>query len=270
MQRIASCVFEYIFAGEPRSFGGLQAAALVECGLARFTQTVEGIVDEPIVLLAAADFFSMDTSMQAILSAGLTSSDAAERGFAFKRFGAFLLARAFESQTESQTPQTPSGTPALSKLPTPPVSAPQIPLSSVFEFIGSTELRHESAHLVAIGRGVKNKYRCTLVKFSPSFGCNYILGQSLSSGDQTLEWLKNPKDTAFCFPDEDVGFDLILLLQLSDATVLRVLVQFEHISERLIGLVKTEDAFRMTDPLQFLSQRGYILEPEESKCVFVC
>jgi hypothetical protein len=237
-------------------------------------------MDEPIVLLAAADFFSTQTSwtMEAILSEGLTSTIDPERGYALERFGAFLLARAFESQTPSQTPpQTPSKTPALSQSPTPRLSASQIPLSSVFEFIGSTKLRRESAHLVAIGWDDNNQYRCTPITFSPPTGCNYILGRSTSSPNQTLEWLENPKDTAFCFPDKDIGPDLILLLQLSDASILRVLVQFKHnSSSRTIGPVETEDAFWTTDPVQFLSQRKSnpdepkTSEPETSKYAFVC
>ena len=220
MRRIASCVFEYIFTGKSRSVAGPEAADLVEIGLARFRQTVDGVVDEPIVLLAAADFFSTQTSwtMQDYLETSLSSSQATEHGFALERFGAFLLARAFELKTEpktqSQTPQTPS-----SKLSTPPSKASQTRLSSVFRFIGNhTKLHRESAHLVSIGRDNQNEYRYTPVKFSPPSGSNYVLGQSTSSSEETLEWLKNPNDTAVCFPDVSIGPDLILLLQLSDAS----------------------------------------------------
>ena len=275
MQRIASCVFEYIFTGKPRSIGGPEAETLVEIGFARFRQTVDGVVDEPVVLLAAANFFSTKTSwtMQDYLETSLLSSQAAERGFALERFGAFMLARAFELKTESQsqshTPET-----SRSKSSTPLLSASQTRLSSVFTFIGNhTKLHCESAHLVSIGRDDENEYRYTPVKFSPPSGSNYILGQSPSSSEETLEWLKNPNGTAFCFPDVNVGPDLILLLQLSDATILRVLVQFKHNSTRTLGPVKTEDAFRTTDPSQFLTVRETSLEPfkpETSKCVFVC
>jgi hypothetical protein len=245
------------------------AESLVESGFARFRQTLDGVMDEPVVLLAAAEFFSTETTwtMQNYLGTCLLSSQATERGFAMERFGAFLLARAFESKTASQlqahTPRTRSSKPTS-----------QTRLSSVFEFIGPTKLRHESAHLVSIGRDNKNKYRCTPITFSPSSGSHYIIGHSPSSEDQTLEWLKNPNDTALCFPDPNVGPDLILLLQLSDATILRVLVQFKHNSTRTIGAVKTEDAFRTTDPVQFLTVKETSLEPESlepetSKYVFV-
>ena len=240
MHQIACCVFEYIFAGQPRRFAGRQAEALVEYGFARFQQTETGVVDEPIVLLAAADFFSKQTSwsMSTILSAGLTSSNPGERGFTFERFGAFLLATAFESQT---------------------------PLSSVFDFVGRTKLHRESAHLVAINNG--DKRRRTPVKISPPVRCNYILGQSHSSEQQTLDWLENPKGTALCFPVKTFGPDLILLLQLSDATVLRVLVQFKQITQRTIGTARTEEAIQTTDPVNFFSKREAIPDTDTYKCV---
>ena len=169
-------------------------------------------MDEPVVLLAAAEFFSTETtwSMQNYLGTCLLSSQVTEHSFAMERFGAFLLARAFElrtaSQLQSQTLQT--------------------HLSSVFKFISPTKLHRESAHLVSIDRDNKNKYWSMPITFSPSSGSHYIIGHLHSSEEQTLEWLKNPNDTALCFPDPNIGPDLILLLQLSDATVLRVLVQF--------------------------------------------
>jgi hypothetical protein len=71
---VATSVFEYIFTGQPRSFGGSEGAAMVENGFATFQETETGVVDEPLALLAAANFFAKQTSwsLETILSAFLS------------------------------------------------------------------------------------------------------------------------------------------------------------------------------------------------------
>jgi hypothetical protein len=238
MHKVACCVYEYIFTGQPSSVGGPKAESLVQLGFARFRDTEFGVVDEPLALLAAANFFSENTSwtMQTVLSAGLLSLNPGERGFTFERFCAFLLAKAFESPTS---------------------------LSSVFTFIGPNKLDGETARLVAIEKDGDDSCRCTPVTISASARRHYILGQSPSSDRQVLDWLENPKGTALCFPAKSIGPDLILFLQLSDSTVLRVLIQFKQITQRTISPAQTEDAMRTTDPMSFFTRHARISGTDE-------
>jgi hypothetical protein len=236
-------VFEYILCGKVRSLGGPLSRALVECGFARFRNDDDTTVDEPIALLAAANFFTTRTtwSMRSLLESHLTSLNPASRGFSFEHFIAYLLARAFKSPRA---------------------------LSSVFDFIDETELTDEVAHLVAINLADDNQFICTPVDISSNGGPHYILGCSPSSESETLEWLKNPKNTVFCFPIRTVGPDVILTLQLSDGGIVRVLVQCKQRNQATLGAQRTQDAFRSTDNQQFISQWVEDPETKQTMCVF--
>ena len=93
----------------------------------------------------------------------------------------------------------------------------------------------------------------TPLKIKTHYRSNHTLGCSPSTVADTLEWLQDPRGTAFCFPANIVGPDLIFVLRLtSDNTVLRVCVQFKHTEK-----VSPKDwrmAIRTTDPSTFLSE----------------
>lgn len=231
LRTIAVSVLEYIFTGQPRSLGGPDTELLVEHGFARFYVQQEGIADEPLALLAATHYFSLNTpwTLQHLLLDSLTETKASPRGFAFQFYGSYMLAAAFQSWRK---------------------------LSSVFTFIGKTPLQNESARLVAVNKQPRSVSQVHPVSFDRRTGPHYILGHSPTSQEETLSWMENPKGTAFCFPEEHVGPDLILLLELSSGGVLRVLVQYKHHSNKsTITPLETEDAFRTTDPAKFISTR---------------
>jgi hypothetical protein len=231
LPQIALSVLEYIFTGMPRSLGSSSTEVLVEHGFARFHNRKEGIADEPLALLAAVHYFSLNTpwTLQRTLLNGLTSSNASSRGIAFQLYGSYMLAAAFQSWRK---------------------------LSSVFTFIGTTRLRHESARLVAVIKHPNSESQVHPVSFSQRIGPHHILGHSSRDVEETLSWLENPKGTAICFPHEHVGPDLILLLELASGGIVRVLVQFKHNSAKgTITPLDTEDAFRTTDPAKFISTR---------------
>lgn len=224
-------MLEYIFTRQPRSLGGTNIELLVEHGFARFYTQQEGIADEPLALLAAVHYFSLNTpwNLKHLLLDGLNETKASSRGFAFQLYGSYMLAAAFQSWKK---------------------------LSSVFTFIGKTQLQNESARLVAVIKHSCSGSQVHPVSFDQRIGPHYILGHSPTSREETLSWLENPKGTAFCFPEELVGPHLILLLELSSGGVLRVLIQFKHHSNKgTITPLETEDAFRTTDPAKFISTR---------------
>jgi hypothetical protein len=227
---IVSIVFEYLLCGRVKPIVSPDNRALVECGFARFRNDDDDtIVDEPLALLAAATFFTDSTtwSIRGLLSSHLSSSSPHSRGLSFEHYVAFLLANAFKSPRA---------------------------LSSVFTFIGKTKLSGERASLVGLHLADSGQFICTPIDISSNAGPHYKLGSSPSSSLETLEWLKNPKSTSFCFPPNVVGPDVILTLQLSDGGILRVLVQCKQHNQNTLGPQKTENAFRSTDTALFVSQ----------------
>jgi hypothetical protein len=152
------------------------------------------------------------------LTRALNPSNAAYRG-------AYLLARAFSVPTS---------------------------LSKVFKFVkggkkANEALQNELAELVTLEK-VGNNFQTTPLQITTSLRSSHVLGRSPLTVADTLEWLQNPQGSAFCFPANTVGADLIFVLRLtSDNTVLRVCVQFSP--------QDSEKAIRTTDPSTFLSQK---------------
>lgn len=95
----------------------------------------------------------------------------------------------------------------------------------------------------------------------------YILGRSTRTQADPVQWFRDPDHSVFCFPNNSLGPDLILLLQLLDGGLLRVLVQFKHLSDPTIDPKATEDAFRTTDPNQFLSNKTRAPVPDETTAI---
>jgi len=223
---LADFVLEYTFTGKIRGLSGPNGGAMVEFGVSRFKK--QGAqTDEPLAILALVTFFQQEELTSAgYLTRALNTSDAASRGIAFEPFGAYLLARAFSVPTR---------------------------LSSVFEFVGGKKankaLQDELAELVTLEK-VGDNFQITPLQIDVNLRSSHVLGHSPSTVADTLEWLQNPQGTAFCFPANTVGPDLIFVLRLTrDNTVLRVCVQFKHTQQ------DSEEAIHTTDPSTFLSQK---------------
>jgi hypothetical protein len=234
LRQIAGFIFEYIFNGRTGGLSDPDSQKLVEYGVARFGNVdPKIIVDEPLALLGAIHFFNTETEwdLRHFLLDGLSTSYEAGRGIAFEHLGAYLLAVAF-------------GKPRL--------------LSSVFKFYGPGPhlLENETGCLVAIDQ-TRGSSTCMPVDISSDTRPTYVLGRKCATEDQTLSWLKDPGLSIFCFPASTVGPDLILVLELSNKKVLRVLVQFKQTSSKsTLSFVDTQKAIKTTDPYEFLSQQS--------------
>jgi hypothetical protein len=100
-------------------------------------------------------------------------------------------------------------------------------LGEVFEFVGSNGLAQEIGHLVVV-HNRNGEFVAHPLNITSNALPTYILGHSPPDARQTLSWLEDPKRVIFCFPAHGVGPKLILLLQLSDKRLLRVLIQFKQ------------------------------------------
>ena len=190
--------------------GGSDYEKLVEYGVARFGNLKDIIADEPLALLAAIHYFTTETpwSLSYLLIDGLCHPNEGARGIAFEQFGVYLLALAFRTPTR---------------------------LSKVLKFAGKSEIRGEVGQLVAIHLNQAGEFVCHPVDITSDMRPTCILGRSPRTENGTLSWLKDPKGSVLCFPAHTVGPDLILLLQLSDSRIVRVLVQFKYTTSNTIG-----------------------------------
>ena len=114
--------------------------------------------------------------------------------------------------------------------------------------------QEEPAQLVTLEK-VDGEFKITPLQIKTNRQSNHVLGHSPSTVAETLEWLQNPQGTAFCFPANDVGPDLIFVLRLINSnTVLRVCVQFKHTKE--LSATDSEKAIRTTEPFIFPFTEG--------------
>lgn len=201
---------------------------MVEYGISRFrglnkdgSRYVEA--DEPLAILGLISFLGKEGwSLERHLMEPLNGPHASARGFAFESFGAYILARAFAKPRR---------------------------LAEVFNFVGECSLGDEVAELVTLQKDGAT-FICQPLDITSDVRPNHILGDSQSKNAETLEWLRDPKGTAFCFPAQNVGPDLILTLRLAkDSTILRVCIQFKHQQE--LNLAGTQGAIRTTEPYNF-------------------
>jgi hypothetical protein len=106
---------------------------------------------------------------------------------------------------------------------------------------------------VALHRNADGLFECYPINILSNACPTYILGRTPRTEMETLSWFQDPQRTVFCLPAKTIGPDMILVLRLlSDLTHLRVLVQIKQLTENTIGPQDTRDAFRTTDPKQFI------------------
>jgi len=229
---LANFVLEYTFTGNICGLKGPNGDAMVEYGVSRFkspSKKPEAETDEPLAILAVVKFFEHKSlTLEEYLATSLTTPHPAHRSIVFRAFGAYLLARAFSGPT---------------------------PLSRIFEFVPGKKVyaafQDELAELVTLEKDGDN-FRTKPFNIQANFRSSHVDGRSLSSIPETLEWLENPQGSAFCFPANAVGPDLIFFLRLTnDDTVLRVCVQFKH--AETLSQQAWKEAIRTTDPYHFLS-----------------
>lgn len=164
-------------------------------------------------------------TLQYFLGESLTTSYEPARGIALEHAGAYLLCAAFRNPRR---------------------------LSEIFDFAEDSPLKDEIAQIVALELDeTTKKFTLHPVDVSSNLIPTYIWGCSPQTEEATLNWLKNPRRTMFCFPFNTVGPDLIMVLKLSDNSVVRILVQFKYKQDPLYTK-DTTDALRTTDPYSFL------------------
>jgi hypothetical protein len=226
---LADFVLEYTLTGTIRARSGPIGDAMVEYGVSRFKNQASR-TDEPLAIIGLVFFVERNVQTYAeYLGRDLNASYAPYRGIVFEAFGAYLLARAF--------------------------SVPA-PLSSVFEFVEGSKydpLQDELAEPVTLEM-VEGHFQATPLNIKKNRRSCHVLGCSPSTIAETLEWLRNPQGSAFCFPENHVGPGLIFVLRLTNKdTVLRVCVQFKH-TQRL-SETDSSKAIRTTDPSTWLSHK---------------
>jgi hypothetical protein len=221
--QLAGIVFDQTFGVRPRSMMDPEA---IDRGFARF-KSDQGVIDEPLAVLALQNYFKVHSpwTPEYFSRIGLTDSYPPKRGNAFEVFVSFWVIEAFKTKRR---------------------------LGEIFEFIGDSDLRNMEAQLVSVSKtGETFSFIPVGVDSVPS----HALGCTMSNEDETLKRLKDPQQIAYCFPTKTIGPDAIFFLLLSDGTLLRVFWQFKIIAKRSLSAAETSDAFRTTNPDNFISNR---------------
>ncbi|KAL5521780.1 hypothetical protein ACEPAF_2528 [Sanghuangporus sanghuang] len=174
---------------------------LVELGFARFIDSggKDAYVDEPIVLLAAARHF--DTVGVPLDRHAWRTMDSATRsenkGYSYEVSLAYYLACAFDDQTN---------------------------LCEIFNFGKDvpTWAEHpaELVSVVLTDEGLEAN-RFHLLNY---LGSTSAIGVNCPDLQKTMQWLENPT-SVMCFPDNNMGPDIICFIRLLDGTIVAVLVQ---------------------------------------------
>ncbi len=229
---LAKFVLEYTFTGKIRLLDGPIGSDMVEYGVSRFTRKdLLAETDEPLAILALVTHAEKALTLEDYLRDSLSVASPVCRGIAFEAFGAYLLARAFSEPKR---------------------------LSEIFEFVeGGKKANKALEDAVAVLATLEkdgDKFHATPLQIETNRRSRHVLGRSPSSAAGTLEWLQNPQGSAFCYPANTVGPDLIFVLKLpKDRTVLRVCVQFKHTEQ--LSPEASQKAIRTTEPSFFFSQK---------------
>ena len=84
---------------------------------------------------------------------------------------------------------------------------------------------------------------------------SHVFGCTTSTQQETLQHLQSPSGFAFCFLANTIGPDVVLFLQLSDSSLLRVLIQYKQHTANTLSPNNTNAGFRTTSPANFILQR---------------
>ncbi|KAL5522871.1 hypothetical protein ACEPAG_8889 [Sanghuangporus baumii] len=175
---------------------------LVELGFARFTDSggKDAYVDEPIVLLAAARHF--DTVGVSLGRHTWRTMDSATRGenkgHSYEKSIAYYLACAFDDQTN---------------------------LCEIFNFGKDVpKWAEHPAELVSVVLTDEGPAEANRFHLPDYLGSTSAIGVNCPDLQKTMRWLENPT-SVMCFPDNNMGPDIICFIRLLDGTIVAVLVQ---------------------------------------------
>jgi hypothetical protein len=165
----------------------------VELGFARFRDSEGALVDEPLIIIAAAHHLTHNTKhgLSNHVLHGLEHS--AGRGDRFEEFIAAYLAQAF---------------------------GPNVRLCDVFDF-GQNIPRWAQSQGVEFARLSPNGDHWT---HHDPLGPSSAISSDLMNATETVGWFRNPH-TVMCFPDIYFGPDIVFSIRLSNGMVLCVIVQ---------------------------------------------
>ena len=185
---------------------GSDEAIYVEYGFARFVdaETKSVAVDEPLVLLAATHYLNTShttNSSYKHFAKQIHQHDPSSNGF--ENYLAFCLDMAF--------------------------SIAQRQISEVFSFVGGPpHWAQQRARLVALERVRSGEMEWGLSKHYAFSGSSVTLGVNAKSPHETMNWLDGLKHSPICFPDINMGPDLLFVLRLEDDTQLWVALQAKY------------------------------------------
>jgi hypothetical protein len=207
------------------------AEVLVEYGFARFHSghmSTESVVDEPIAFLSFSRYCLNDTdwNLDQVLIDGLLTTNPIVRGFLLEPIVGYLLLKLFETPT---------------------------PLSSVFTFVGNCDIGDSNAYVIAAWKD-DNNFQFSPFNIDSDERAGYQIGCSPHDASGFLAWLQDPHRLPLCLPCNALGPDIVLLLRLTNGDLLRVIIQVKHRNDTLFHPKEILDAFRTTDPKQFLSE----------------
>ncbi|KAL5476986.1 hypothetical protein ACEPAI_3172 [Sanghuangporus weigelae] len=175
---------------------------LVELGFARFTDPggKDAYVDEPIVLLAAARQF--DTAGVPLDRHTWRTMDSATRGenkgHSYEKSIAYYLACAFDDQTN---------------------------LCEIFNFGKDVpKWAERPAELISVVLTDEGPAEANRFHLPDYLGSTSAIGVNCPDSKKTMQWLENPT-SVMCFPDNNMGPDIICFIRLLDGTIVAVLVQ---------------------------------------------
>ncbi|TFK62947.1 hypothetical protein BDN72DRAFT_827066, partial [Pluteus cervinus] len=206
---------------------------LVQHGFARFSKSQGTVVDEPLVILAAAQEFSTlpNSSFQDHVKQHL--ADEAGMGNNFEDFIVLHLTSAFGDGCK---------------------------LRDIFDFGGPSPRAKE---WVDIGEEDAELVSLTFVDGLPKFdrfhlpgrmAGTQVLGHKCSSVDETLAWLENPT-TLTCFPDKLMGPDVIAFARLTSGRIIAILIQNQWRSAKTLPSDVQPSAESSVDPSKFYERK---------------
>jgi hypothetical protein len=207
--QICRTLFRYVFLSDP----GLKEAcyeAAVGLGFARFrTDSMlqhRAQADETLPLLAGVSWLTEQESMSEYIN-GLLQMKPTE---GYELFIAYWFASVFKRFAN--------------------VFESPVKLSDVFEFSGihRPAWADEQGQLVTVNILADGTTQYAEVGFTGARrAVSTRLGYKSNSPEATLEWLLNPRHTAFCFPDANMGPDICFFLRLENGLIIPVFVKVE-------------------------------------------
>ncbi|KAJ7750989.1 hypothetical protein DFH07DRAFT_745947 [Mycena maculata] len=232
---LTNAIYESLLRRDMTSIIENEDDSLVEAGFARYKSgdLKQKYISEPLILLASAHFIDNHAPYETLWQylKHHVGSNKGSRNNGFENYIAFLIANMFATLT---------------------------PLEDVFDF---PELQ--------VPEWAKNK-RARLVVLSKEVGSNEVFtsdfnwpGNAVASGQLgcsldpvgTKEWLNHERKIPFCFPPNNMGPDIMFVLQLEDGLYIWVAMQLKYLSDP-ITMDELKNAARSTVPAKYWIQKN--------------